>query len=67
MSTTVVIAIVLAVLVALLFAYLLCYRLMIPAVFRLLDLFPPYRPKRRYRSQSTPERYASLRKLRNGS
>lgn len=64
---TVVIAIGAAVLVALLVANFLFYRLMIRVLFRLIDLLPPYRPKGRYRSQSTPERYASLRKRRNGS
>jgi hypothetical protein len=67
LNTTVVIAIGAAVLAALLIADFLFYRLMIWALFRLVDLLPLYRPRGRYRSRSTPERYASLRKPRNGS
>lgn len=64
---TAVIAISASVLVVLLVADFLFYRLIIRALFRLVDLLPPYRPGGRYRSQSTPERYARLRKPRNGS
>jgi hypothetical protein len=67
LSEAAVIAIGAAALVALLVADFLLDRLMIRALFRLIDRLPPYRPGGRYRSQSTPERYAPLRKPRNGS
>lgn len=66
MSMTVVIASGAAVLITLLVADLLLYRLMIRVLFGLVDRLPPYRPGGRYRSQFTPERYATLRRLRNG-
>lgn len=67
MSITAAIAIGAAVLGVLLVADFLFYRLMTRALFKLVDLLPPYRPGGRYRSQSAPERYATLRKPRNGS
>jgi hypothetical protein len=42
-------------------------RLVLRALFKLVERLPPYRPGGRYRSQSTPEKYASLRKPRDGS
>ena len=59
---TVVIATGAAVLGALLITYLLLYRLMIRALFWLVDLLPPYRPGGRYHSQSAPKVYASRRR-----
>jgi len=56
-----------AVIIALLVADFLFYRLMIRALFALVDRLPPYRPGGRYRSKATPEKYASLRRPRNGS
>jgi hypothetical protein len=67
LSVTVFIAIGAAVLIALLVADFLFYRLMIRALFGLVDRLPPYRPGGRCRSQSTPAKYASLRRQRNGS
>ena len=67
LGTTVVIVMGAAVLAALLVANYLLYRLMIRAMFKLIDLLPPYRPGGRYRSQATPEKYASLLKPRKGS
>ncbi|WP_153002916.1 hypothetical protein [Sphingomonas sanguinis] len=64
---TVLNAIGLAVIVALLLADFLFYRLMIRALVRLIDRLPPFRLGGRYRSQSTPEKYASFRKPWNGS
>jgi hypothetical protein len=65
MSMTVVIASGAAVLVALLVADLTLYRLVFRALFGLVDRLPPHRPGGRYRSQSSPERYAPVRKPRN--
>ncbi|WP_131819298.1 hypothetical protein [Sphingomonas jatrophae] len=48
----------------LLIADYLFYRLMSRLLVRLFDCLPPYRPGARYRSQSTPERYAALLKRR---
>lgn len=67
MSVIVVIAVAAAVLTVPLIADFLFYRLMIRALFGLIDLLLPHRPGGRYRSQSTPEKYASLRKPRNGT
>jgi hypothetical protein len=66
LSGTVAIAIGSALLITLLIVDFLLYRLMVRSLFGLVDLFPPYRPGGRYRSQSTPEKYAALRKPRNG-
>jgi hypothetical protein len=55
------------VLAALLVADFLFYRLVIRALFRLVDHLPSYRPGGRYRSQSEPEKYGRLRRRRNGS
>ncbi|WP_395331231.1 hypothetical protein WBP06_01705 [Novosphingobium sp. BL-8H] len=67
MSVTATVAIGAAVIVALLTVDFLFYRLMIRGLERLIDLLPPYRPGGRYRSQSTPKKYASLRWPRSGS
>jgi hypothetical protein len=67
MGITATVAIGAAVIVALLIADFLFHRLMIRALERLIDLLPQYRPGGRYRSQSAPEKYASMRRRRNGS
>jgi hypothetical protein len=67
MDEIVVIAIFAALLVALLAADFLFYRLVMRALFGLIDRLPPYRPGGRYRSQSTPEKYRSTRKRPSGS
>jgi hypothetical protein len=61
LSITVLIAIGAGIVVALLVVDFLLYRLTIRALIGLIDHLPRYRPGGRYRSQSTPERYASLR------
>jgi hypothetical protein len=40
-------------------------RVVMRALFRLVDRLPPYRPGGRYHSRSEPEKYASLRRKRN--
>ena len=67
MSETIFIAVLAVVLVAMLVAGRMLYRLFIRAGFALVDWLPPYRSQGRYRSQSTPEKYASLGKRRDGS
>ena len=54
-----------AVVIALIVADCLLDRLMIRAVFALIDRLPPYRPGKRYKSRSMPEKYAAFRKPRN--
>lgn len=56
-----------AVTITLLVADLLLNRLTVRTLFALLDRLPPYRPGGRYKSQSTPEKYASLRRPRKSS
>lgn len=56
MDETVVIAIFAALLVALLAADFLFQRLVMRALFGLIDRLPPYRPGGRYRSQSAPDK-----------
>lgn len=67
MSETIFIAALAVGLVAMLVAGRMLYRLFIRAVFALADWLPPYRPQGRYRSQSAPEKYASLAKRRRGA
>ena len=55
------------VIIALLIADFLFYRLIIRALYALVDRLPPYRPGGRYRSQAEPGKYASLRRPRAGS
>lgn len=64
---TVPIAIGSTVTITLLVADLLLNRLTVRTLFALLDRLPPYRSGGRYKSQSTPEKYASLRRPRKGS
>ncbi len=58
------IAIGVAVITALLVVGLWFNRLVVRALFKLVDCLPPFRPGGRYRSQSLPEEYASLRRPR---
>ena len=67
MSEMIFIAVLAVALVAMLVAGRRLYRLFIGVMFALVDWLPPYRPQGRYRSQSTPEKYESLGKPRDGS
>lgn len=56
----------LAILAALLVVHFWLDRIIVRVLSKLVDRLPPYRPGGRYRSQCSPEKYASLRKRRIG-
>ena len=65
MSVVVSVVVGVAVLLALYAIDLWLGRVVMRALFRVVDRLPPYRPGGRYHSRSEPEKYASLRRKRN--